>query len=329
MDLNNKIILITGGAGFIGANLAIELEKKFPTSTIVVFDKFRGNDTIDNSNIKSLGHYKNLLNFGGIIQYGDITNEENLKSLFKFYKFDIIYHFAAISDTTTLEQDLTLKTNVNAYVSVLRQAIKQKATLIYASSAATYGNAKHPQSVGYESPLNVYGFSKLVMDNISKKHFDTTEINIIGLRFFNVYGNLEFYKEKTASTVLQFGLQILQNKKPKLFEGSNNIFRDFIYIKDVVQCCILAANSNKSGVFNVGTGVPRSFQEIFDILKTEFETDLEPEYIENKFSKQYQFFTQANIENTKKVLNFNPVYTLEKGIKDYKNDIIKTFLNEF
>lgn len=328
MDINYKTILITGGAGFIGANLALELEEKYPFANIVVFDSFRGNDFLSNGNYKSFGHYKNLLNFKGTVIKGDITENKDLGALFNSFNFDIIFHFAAISDTTALEQDLVMKTNVNAYINILNKALEQKSTLVYASSAATYGNSSHPQTVGIESPLNIYGFSKLVMDNISKKHYNSG-INIIGLRFFNVYGNLEYHKGKTASTILQFGLQILQNKKPKIFIGSDKIFRDFIYIKDVVSCCISAAKVNKSGVYNVGTGVSRTFQEIFDILKIEFSTNLEPDYIENKFTKQYQFYTQANILSTKTDLNFNPMYTLEEGIKDYVKDITKIFNDEF
>jgi ADP-L-glycero-D-manno-heptose 6-epimerase len=300
MDLNNKTILITGGAGFIGANLALELEKQNPLANIVIFDSFRGNDILSNGNYKSFGHYKNLLYFKGIVINGDITATNDIESLFNSYKFDAIFHLAAISDTTALEQDLVIQTNVNAYINILNKAIEQKATLVYASSAATYGNAVHPQTVGLESPLNVYGYSKLVMDNISKKYYNSG-INIVGLRFFNVYGNLEFHKGKTASTVLQFGLQILQKKNPKIFKGSDKIFRDFIYIKDVVSCCISATKANKSGVYNVGTGIPRTFQEIFNILKAEFKTNLVPDYIENKFTKQYQFYTQADISSTKKI----------------------------
>jgi ADP-L-glycero-D-manno-heptose 6-epimerase len=330
MDLNNKTILITGGAGFIGANLAIELEKKFPTSTIIVFDIFRSNehDPFADTNQISLGHFKNLLNFKGIVRYGDITNEDDLILLFELYKFDLIYHFAAISDTTSFKQDLIFKTNVNAYVSILMKAIHHGAKLIYASSAATYGLANHPQNIGFEAPLNAYGYSKLVMDNISKNYFEQNLINIVGLRFFNVYGNLEYYKGKTASTVLQFGLQILQKKKPNLFNGSDKIHRDFIYIKDVIQCCILAAESNKSGIYNVGTGVSRTFQDIFDILKSEFNSSLEPNYIENTYHKQYQYFTQANIDKTRSELNFDPSFSLENGICDYKDEIIKIFENE-
>jgi ADP-L-glycero-D-manno-heptose 6-epimerase len=328
MDLNQKTILITGGAGFIGSNLALEIEKLNPLSNIVVFDSFRGNNFLSNGNLKSLGHYKNLLNFKGTVIEGDITENEDLEALFNSFNFDIIFHLAAISDTTALEQDLVMKTNVNAYVNILDKAIKQKSTLVYASSAATYGNSPHPQIVGIESPLNVYGYSKLVMDNISKKYYNSG-INIIGLRFFNVYGNLEYHKGKTASTILQFGLQFLQGKRPKLFNGSSEIYRDFVYIKDVVNCCILAANNNESGVYNVGTGIARSFEDVFHSVRTNLLSDITPKYIDNKFTKQYQFFTQADITSTQSDLGYYPKYTLEDGVKDYISEIKKIFEDEF
>lgn len=328
MNLNYKTILVTGGAGFIGSNLALELEREYPFINIVIFDSFRGIDIFSNGNHRGLGHYKNLLEFKGIIIQGDITDEVALKNLFNAFVFDAIFHFAAISDTTVNEQDIIIETNVNAYRTILKKAIEQEAILIYASSAATYGNSPYPQTVGMELPLNVYGFSKLVMDNLSKKYYNSG-INIVGLRFFNVYGCSEFYKGNTASVILQLGLQMLQGKKPKLFKGSERIYRDFIYIKDVVSCCKLALKSNKSGIYNVGTGVSRTFQDVFDVLKMELNYNAEPDYIDNIFSKQYQFYTQANILDTISDLDFKPIYTLEQGIRNYSKDIINYFNNEF
>jgi ADP-L-glycero-D-manno-heptose 6-epimerase len=328
MDLNYKTILITGGAGFIGSNLALELEREYPFVNVVIFDSFRGNNFLSNGNHRSLGHYKNLLEFKGIIIQGSITDDAALENLFGTFVFDAIFHFAAISDTTVNEQDIVIEANVNAYRSILKKAIEQKSTLVYASSAATYGNLPNPQTVGNEAPLNVYGFSKLVMDNLSTKYYNSG-INIVGLRFFNVYGRSEFYKGNSASVILQLGLQILQGKRPKLFKGSDKIYRDFIYIEDVISCCKLALKSNKSGIYNVGTGLPRTFQDVFDVVKIELNSHVEPEYIDNIFSKQYQFYTQANILDTMLDLGFKPIYTLEQGIRNYTSDIINLFKDEF
>jgi len=318
IDFNNKQVLITGGAGFIGSNLAFYLQEKFPQCEVVVFDKFRSEETFSNGNLKSFGHFKNLLGFRGEVISGDINSD---LGLLKNYKFDYIFHQAAISDTTVSDQALMVQTNVNAFKDLLDIAVEMKANMIYASSAATYGDSD-TFSIGYEKPNNVYGFSKLMMDNLAKKYME--EISVVGLRYFNVYGEREFFKNKTASMVLQFGLQLLDGKNAKLFEGSDKIRRDFIYIDDVIQANIKACKPKKSGVYNVGTGNARSFQDIVDILKNELHINRKDEYIPNPFVGQYQFFTEADISLSEEFLDYKPRFSLEEGIKSYIEEIKKT-----
>jgi ADP-L-glycero-D-manno-heptose 6-epimerase len=320
-DLENKMILITGGAGFIGSNLAFYFQKNHPKAKVVVLDMFRSGETLSNGNLKSFGHFKNLIGFSGEIISGDINDKDLLLDLEINYNFDYIFHEAAISDTTALEQDLMIRTNVNAYKDLLDLAVAHDANMIYASSAATYGNASSPQTVGNENPQNVYGFSKLSMDNLSKEYMKNTDISIVGLRYFNVYGAKEFFKNTTASMVLQFGHQLLAGKNPRLFEGSDKILRDFIYIEDIIQANIKAMHPKESGIYNVGTAKARSFQDIVDILQKELGTSLKCEYIPNPFIGSYQFHTQANIESTKKMLDYTPSFEMEDGIKAYANEI--------
>ncbi|WP_323658445.1 ADP-glyceromanno-heptose 6-epimerase [Aliarcobacter butzleri] len=328
INFNKKTILITGGAGFIGSSLAFYFQNNYPKSKIVVLDSFRSGETFSNGNLKSFGHFKNLLGFKGIVISGDINDKSVLKSLEKNYKFDYIFHQAAISDTTVQEQDLMIKTNVNAYEDLLKIAIKHKANIIYASSAATYGDSDRFE-VGYEQPNNAYGFSKVMMDNVTydylKKDLD---ISIVGLKYFNVYGPREFFKNKTASMVVQFGHQILKGLTPKLFEGSDKILRDFIYIEDIIQANIKACSPKKSGVYNVGTGNARSFEDIVNILQKELQINNGKEYIPNPYVGSYQFFTQANIETTTKYLGYEPKFSLEDGIKAYIPEILKLFKEE-
>ncbi|MDY0052792.1 MAG: NAD-dependent epimerase/dehydratase family protein, partial [Aliarcobacter sp.] len=169
IDFNNKTILITGGAGFIGSNLAFYFQNNFPLTKIIVIDCFRNGETFSNGNLKSFGHFKNLLGFKGIVLSGDINDKNLLYNLENDYNFDYIFHQAAISDTTVREQDLMIKTNVNAYENLLKIAIKHKANMIYASSAATYGDSDRFE-VGFEQPNNAYGFSKVMMDNITYEY---------------------------------------------------------------------------------------------------------------------------------------------------------------
>ena len=326
--LKDKTILITGGAGFIGSNLAFYFQNNHPEAKVVVLDSFRSGETLSNGNLKSFGHFKNLIGFTGEIISGDINDKDLLLDLEVNYKFDYIFHEAAISDTTALEQDLMIKTNVNAYKDLLDLAVAHDANMIYASSAATYGNAESPQRVGRESPQNVYGFSKLSMDNLSREYMKDSDISIVGLRYFNVYGSGEYFKNTTASMVLQFGHQILAGKNPRLFEDSDKILRDFIYIEDIIQANIKAMQPKQSGIYNVGTGKARSFQDIVNILQKELGTSLTCEYIPNPFIGSYQFHTEADIESTKEVLGYEPAYEMEDGIKSYVSDIKKIYEEE-
>jgi ADP-L-glycero-D-manno-heptose 6-epimerase len=328
IDFNNKCVLITGAAGFIGSNLAFYFQNNYPDCTIVALDCFRSGETFSNGNLKSFGHFKNLLGFNGVVVSGDINDKELLEDLKKSYKFDYIFHQAAISDTTVQEQDIMMKTNVNAYEDLLKLAISHGANMIYASSAATYGDSDRFE-VGYEQPNNAYGFSKVMMDNITYEYMKKDlDISIVGLKYFNVYGPREFYKNSTASMVVQFGHQILRGDTPRLFEGSDKILRDFIFIEDIIQANIKATNPKKSGVYNVGTGKARSFEDIVNILQQELEIDNGKEYIANPFIGQYQFFTEANIESTKENLGYEPRFEMEDGIKAYIPEIKRLFEEE-
>mgnify|MGYP001199297638 FL=1 len=316
IDFNKKTILITGGAGFIGSNLAFYFQENFPESTVVVFDCFRSGLKFSNSNLTSFGHYKNLVGFKGDVICGNINNQDDL-SLLNKYKFDYIFHHAAISDTRVYDQEIVIKTNVNSFIDILNIAIKDNSVIVYASSAATYGSLPSPQIVGKENPENPYGFSKFLMDQIAYRYInENPDATIVGLRFFNVYGSREFYKGSTSSMVIQLGHQILDGKAPKLFEGSDQIKRDFIYIKDVIQANIKACSPKINGIYNVGTGIPRSFQDIANILQNELRSNLGTEYFPNPF-QGYQMHTQANIESSKINLGFSPEYSLEEGIADY------------
>lgn len=320
IDFNDKTILITGGAGFIGSNLAFYFQENFPNSKIIVFDCFRNTEIFANGNLKSFGHYKNLVGFKGRVICGNINNQADL-ALLDDYKFDFVFHQAAISDTRFFDQEMVLKTNVNSFYDLFAIAKKNRAVMVYASSAATYGNQPSPQTEGKENPENPYGYSKYIMDQIANQFsIENQDLKVVGLRFFNVYGPREYYKGSTSSMVIQLGHQILDGKAPRLFLGSDQIFRDFIYIDDVLQAIIKACDSKQNGTYNVGTGISRSFQDIADILQSELKTDLGTEYFINPYDG-YQMHTQANISSSKISFGFEPKITLEQGIKAYIPEI--------
>lgn len=328
--LANKAVLITGGAGFIGSNLAFFFQENFPNTRVIVLDKFRDGSSFSNGNPTSLGHFRNLIGFNGEIIARDLN--EGL-DLLQELDFDVVFHQAAISDTTVENQKLMINTNHHAFLELLHIALKKNAVIIYASSAATYGNTLAPNVVGKgEEPQNIYGFSKLAMDkSVRKVLASATHLPIFGLRYFNVYGRGEFYKGKTASMILQLGLQALESKKVRLIEKGEQK-RDFVYIDDVLVANMLAMNEGfsmqkldsipKSGIYNVGSGIARSYNEIVTILKS-YLGDFEVEYFKNPYPF-FQTHTQADIAPNLATLGYKPKYSLEEGIKAYIDEIKST-----
>ncbi len=315
-EFDHKTILITGGAGFIGSNLAKYLQADAPNSTIIIFDKFQRNASTKDFMCHSLGHYKNLTGFHGHIICGDLTEQSDL-ALLDNYKFDFIFHQAAISDTRMYDQELLLRTNVNSFTYFLDKALSDNATLIYASSAATYGSLPSPQNEKLTAPENVYGYSKRVMDDMALQFCQLNpSARVIGLRYFNVYGPHEEFKGNSSSMILQLAKQILEGEKPKLFTGSEKIFRDFVYVNDVISAIMLAASSDHTGVYNVGSGISRSFKDIVDILQKELGTNLSVDYITNPH-QGYQDDTRACTKSAKEFLKYSASFSLEEGIADY------------
>lgn len=312
-------IVITGGAGFIGSRLALSLQEE---NEVLIIDKMRSEERFSNGNLQSFGHFKNLLDFKGELFVGDICQGVTLQKI-KDFKPDVIFHQAAISDTTATNQNIVLQSNLNSFYDFIELAINLNAKLIYASSAAVYGDAPSPQKVGLsEAPKNPYAFSKLMMDKVATKYYD--KAHIVGLRYFNVYGEGEFFKDKTASMVLQFGLQMLGGQNPRLFVGSDKIYRDFVYVKDVVRAN-LAALDARCGVYNVGSFKARAFQDIVDILQKELGTNYTYEYIPNPYAKAYQYHTEAGANEH---FNYTPQFSLEEGIKAYLPEIRRIYEKE-
>jgi ADP-L-glycero-D-manno-heptose 6-epimerase len=297
--------------------LTLRIQNEFPLSKIVVFDKFNDLTELSNGNKKFLGTFRNLCGYTGQTICGDIASESDVMSLLEF-NFDIIFHLAAISDTQVINENEVFSNNLSSFRHIIKLAKNSNARLVYASSAAVYGlTQKQSLDIGDESPVNAYAFSKYSMDCIARKLIDNDELNVIGLRYFNVYGPGEENKYKTASTIYQFAMQMLSNVRPKLFQGSESFLRDFVYIEDVVNCTLTAGFSSTSGIFNVGSSQPRSFYEVYQILKDKLNIDLDCEFIENLNTESYQKYTCANMIRTEKCLSFKPIFTLEDGIEKY------------
>lgn len=306
-------VIITGGAGFIGSQLAKNLSRMCPSAKILIFDKFGNASEVGGDSNFSLGTFRNLASFSGSVLCADLVKPQDIKDLIH-YRPTHIFHLAAISDTRCYDEELIITTNVNSFYNILTVASQSNAKLIYASSAATYGSLPAPQKVGVEKPENPYGFSKLCMDNISVAE---TKINtLIGLRYFNVYGPGEEWKGRSASMIFQLYNQIRSESAVKLFEGSEHIKRDFVYIDDVVTATLLAGQGSKRGVVNVGTGTSESFLTVAMILSELLDKKIDIQWLKNPYD-DYQMHTQADLSELVDLIGFTPAIDLRQGIMKY------------
>lgn len=313
-------ILITGGAGFIGSNLAKKIQDCFPESQITIFDKFNNSEKRFNGNFKYFGDYKNIIGINCNIVVGDISSEYDVINLLNSH-YDIIFHQAAVSDTTVLNQEEVLKTNLSTFPLFLDYCKRNHSKLVYASSAGTYGNSSAPNMVGQgEFPENVYGFSKLSMDLCTRNFIKINpDVHVVGLRYFNVYGPGEIYKRRTSSMILQLARQAIFNKRVKLFKYGEQK-RDFVYIDDVVQANVNAIYG-KPGIYNVGTGKSRTFLEIIQNLELNLQTKIPIDFIDNPYTF-YQNNTLADLSDTFDSIKYKPMYSLEEGVKHYITTIL-------
>ena len=305
-------ILITGGAGFIGSNLALTLQKQGHNLTV-----------IDNL---SSGDLENLKEYNGNLIKGDVSKKELFNKL-KKERYDVIFHQASITETTYPDDEKMISDNVEGFKNISNFANDCGAKLIYASSAAVYGNGPTPAKENQKLfPLNAYAVSKYKMDKIAiKKKFriknlfkiksSKLRIDVIGLRYFNVYGPGEKHKGKSSSMIWQLSQKIRKGEPLRIFKYGEQS-RDHIYVKDVVAANIRAMESDAKGIFNIGTGKLTTFNRIIEILNKVLVTAAKPDYFDNPYNF-YQNHTQADTSLSSKILNWKSSFSIEDGIKDY------------
>lgn len=289
--------LVTGAAGFIGANLAVELASD--GWDVVALDDF------------SCGTFDNLKDFRGDVVTADVGDVASWDA--RVGRVDLIFHQAAITDTTVTDQAKMLRVNVEAFRALLGWAEASKAAkIVYASSAGTYGDLPVPMAEGAApKPLNVYAFSKVVMERVACE----SRRPCVGLRYFNVYGPREAHKAKAASMIWQLAQQMRAGRRPRIFERGEQ-FRDFIYVKDVVAANLLAAKGKATGVFNVCTGKKTTFNGVIALLNEALGTRLEPDYFKNPYGF-YQNETLGDPAAARQELGFEAEYDVRAGIEDY------------
>ncbi|MGQ0644267.1 MAG: NAD-dependent epimerase/dehydratase family protein [Elusimicrobiota bacterium] len=291
---------VTGAGGMIGANLALRLEAD--GHEVHVLDHF------------SEGVRRNLEGFKGRIHAGDIRAFD----YGSLGRMDGVFHQAAITDTTVMDEKLMRAVNVEAFVRILDWAARSGCPkVVYASSAATYGKGSVPMSEDQApAPANIYGVSKVEMEQAAAAFTAAhPAVSAVGLRYFNVYGPLEFHKKKAASMIFQLYRQISEGRAPRVFKWGEH-YRDFIYVKDVVEANLAAFRFKGNGVFNVGSGLGTSFNELIFILNRLLGADRATDYIDNPYDF-YQAATRADTTRAEKTLGFKAAYDPAAGIADY------------
>ncbi|CUR53495.1 ADP-L-glycero-D-manno-heptose-6-epimerase [Serratia symbiotica] len=301
------MIIVTGGAGMIGSNIIYELNNKGYNNIIVV------------DNLKNGIKFNNLvdLNISDYIDKDDFIFE--ILSNSKINNIEVIFHQGACSSTMEWDGKYIMNNNYKYSKHILHYCLNHKIPLLYASSAAVYGiNEKFIEEPKYEKPLNIYGYSKLLFDQYVRKILPQSTSQICGFRYFNVYGPRENHKNNMASIAFHIHKQIYNGKNPKLFFGTKNFKRDFIYVNDIAKINLWFWENNKSGIFNCGTSKAESFQIIANTI-IDFYKKGEIEFIKfpKNIKKYYQTYTQANITKLRNIGCNISFKTLSQGIKEY------------
>jgi ADP-L-glycero-D-manno-heptose 6-epimerase len=306
--------IVTGAAGFIGSNIIKALNEAGKESIIAVdqLPKQKSIPNLSDCKISDLVLVNDLSKYLASL-------EKNNK------KIHAIFHKGACSDTTETDREYMINNNYQYSINLLEYCLQRKIPFIYASSAAVYGdNDTFIEDPRFEKPLNLYAESKLLFDNYVRNRIDTAKSQIVGLRYFNVYGPREQHKEYMASVAYRFRNQILETGKAKLFKSCNKYAdgeqrRDFIYVGDVVKVNLWFLNHPEvSGIFNLGTGHSQTFNDIADAV-IEYYGKGEIEYIpfDEKLKGRYQSYTQADISNLRKA-GFNESFlSVKQGINEY------------
>lgn len=301
------MIVVTGGAGFIGSNIVKGLNDKGYKDILVVDDLTDGtkfNNLVD----LDIADYIDKDEFIGYVISGDDLGIET------------VFHEGACSATTEWNGKFMMENNYDYSKDVLHYCLDLEIPFLYASSAATYGgrNNKFIEKKSHEKPLNIYGYSKYLFDNYVREMLPKAKSPVCGLRYFNVYGPGEQHKGSMASVAYHLNKQILRGENPKIFEGSDIFRRDFIYVDDVVAVNLWCWEAQISGVFNCGTGHAESFQVVADTV-LEFHKKNKIEYIPfpENLKGCYQTFTEADLTKLREAGCLIKFKNVRQGTTEY------------
>ena len=310
----NTMIIVTGGAGFIGSNVIHALNARGIKEILLVDDFTSGIKCLNVADAK-ISDYLDKDDFFRALADNSLINEE----------IEAIIHQGACSSTTEWNGKLVMEVNYSYSKALLHYAERNQIPFIYASSASVYGGGKiFLEDERFEKPLNVYAYSKLLFDQYVRKRLSSSRSQIVGLRYFNVYGPREQHKESMASVAFHLRNLLLNQGVVKLFAGSDGYEageqrRDFIYVDDVVDVILwFLDNPLVSGIFNVGTGYSQSFNEVAQAVLKKFGYG-ELKYIPfpEHLIGRYQSFTEADITALRAVGYNNKFRPVEIGVAEY------------
>lgn len=309
------MIVVTGGAGFIGANLISELNRRGRDDIVLVESLSDGRKALNLSDCR-IGDFIDARRCGEWLEQGRELP----------FEIDGVIHLGACSDTTEWDGRLMMDLNFRSSRAWLDYCQEHTVPLVYASSAAVYGRSdRFVEEPDCERPLNVYGYSKLAFDQHVRQRRDRLRAPVIGLRYFNVYGPREQHKQRMASVVWHFHRQLLEGGVIRLFEGSHGLpdgeqRRDFVHVDDVVDVTLWALQQPRSasGIYNCGTGYAESFNAVAraivawhgkgDVSYIPFPPDLRA---------AYQAYTQADLTRLRAAGYSREFRDVATGVKEY------------
>ncbi len=302
------MIIVTGGAGFIGSNIVKALNNE-GFRDILVVDNLKDGTKFVNLVDLDISDYMDKEEFIGSILAGD-----------DFGHIEAVFHEGACSSTTEWDGKYMMDNNYQFSKDLLHFCLEREIPFLYASSAATYGGRSDHfiEERQYEQPLNVYGYSKMLFDHYVREIMREADSQICGFRYFNVYGPREGHKGSMASVAFHLNTQLNNGENPKLFEGSDGFKRDFIYVEDVAAVNLWFWKSGVSGIFNCGTGRAESFQAVADAaLAYHQKGSIEYVPFPEKLKGRYQSYTQADLTNLRAAGYDKPFKTVAEGVTEY------------
>lgn len=326
------MIIVTGATGFIGSNLVAELNDRGRSDIVIVDDLGDGTK------------WRNIAQR----QFIDLVFPSELEGLLsKLSKADVVFHLGANSSTTATNGDEIVKSNLRPSMLLWNWCSRTRSRFVYASSAATYGDGSRgfdddeaPERLAALRPLNLYGWSKHAFDRwaLAQANGGTAPVHWAGLKFFNVYGPNEYHKGDMQSLVAKNARIVHDGGAVTLFKSHREGYadgaqlRDFVYVDDCVRVMLwLAGSTAPNGLYNLGTGVARTFHDLVLAIGKALNTEVRIDFREMPMSirENYQYFTQANISKLRKAGYNERFHSLEEGVSAYVGRYLTTSNYEY